>query len=305
MKQNKWYILVNGSAGKGHNRDVWRKVRKELSSARIEHEGYYSRKMSSFRKQLHQQIDEGVRHFIAVGGDGSLHHLINGLYTHPSVPLQQFTIACIPVGSGNDWSRTYQFPRSIRKCVQLIEAGHTDLQDLALLKHNHQEYVVVNNCGLGYDALVLRKAQSMSHASLGNLKYIYCVLRLLFQHKSSVYKMEIDGNQFESDVFSLTMGNCAYNGGGLKQLAHAVPNDGKMDITLIRNISPWTIIKNIYRLFYGTLDHVKHVSSLHAKNVKINPGNKVFIEADGELIGMGAMELQILPNAIRFILPFK
>lgn len=305
MKKAKWYILVNEAAGKGHNRDIWRKVRKELNLARIDHEGYYSRKMSDFKGQLHKQVDAGTRHFIAVGGDGSLHYLINALYTHPTVALHEFTIACIPIGSGNDWSRTYHFPRSIRQCVQLIIAGHTAMQDLALLKHNNQNHIVVNNCGLGYDALVLRKSQTMKHSSLGNMKYIYCVLNLLFEHKSSIYQMEIDGNAFESDVFSITMGNCAYNGGGLKQLPHTIPNDGKLDITLIRSISPWTIIRNIHRLFLGTLDHVKHVSSLHATHVKINPGDQVFIEADGELIGTGSMELQILPDAVRFVLPAR
>lgn len=303
MKKVKWYILVNSTSGKGHNRELWRKVRLELSRLGIEHEGYYSRKITSFQKQLHKQIDAGTRHFIAVGGDGSIHHLIEGLYKHPSVPLSEFTVACIPVGSGNDWSRTYHFPHTIRACAQLIVNGHTDMQDLAVLRYKNQEHIVVNNCGMGYDALVLRESLMMNRNSLGKMKYVYCVFRLLFSHQSSLYKIEMDGNAFETDVFSITMGNCAYNGGGLKQLAHAIPNDGKLDITLIRSISPWTIIKNLHHLFTGTLDHVKHVSSLHAEHIRIHADEGTYIEADGELIGTGTMELQILPQAIRFVLP--
>lgn len=303
MNKGKWYFFVNASAGKGSNHNLLKKVSKELHLAGIEHEGYSSDSLEKFRPHIHQEIDRGTRHFIAVGGDGSLHHLINGLYAHPSVPLSEFTVACLPMGSGNDWSRTYHFPHSLRKCVRLIAQGHTQMQDLAVLRHLNREYIVVNNCGLGYDALVLKDTLNLPHPSPGSMKYLYSVLRLLFAHKSSKYRLEIDGTTFETDVFSLTIGNCAYNGGGIKQLAHAVPNDGKMDMVLVRTISPWTILRNVYRLFLGTMDHVKHVSSLHARQIRVDPGPSVYIEADGELIGTGSIDLKILPNALRFILP--
>ena len=128
------------------------------------------------------------------------------------------------------------------------------------------------------------------------------ILRAYFSYKSSGVCIEVDGEQiFNNLLFSMAIGVCKYNGGGIQQLPDAVANDGLLDMTLIKPIHWWHIVFRAKRLFNGgiySIGHIKHARGSHVRILSVPP---VKLECDGELMGETPIDIEVVPQAIRVI----
>ena len=89
-------------------------------------------------------INQGYRKFISIGGDGTLHHLVNGVMIHGKDFLQKIKIGIIPVGTGNDWAKHYSIPSNPEKNIEILNQENTVLQDIGKITHNQKE-IYFNN----------------------------------------------------------------------------------------------------------------------------------------------------------------
>ena len=108
--------------------------------------------------------------------------------------------------------------------------------------------------------------------------------------------MEIDNEQvFKGEIFSLNVGICQYNGGGMKQVPNAIPDDGLFDVTLIKKASKLLPIVHFNKLYKGTLIDLPFVSAFRGKHIRIRSVEKLYLEADGESLGQGSDFLRFSP----------
>jgi len=106
-------------------------------------------------------------------------------------------------------------------------------------------------------------------------------------------------------AFSISTGINHYNGGGMKQLPEAIPNDGIMDMTVIRNVGKILVIRSINKLYDGSFVKLPQVSMHKGKKISImsKGRRKLILEADGETLGHSPFSIRIIPQAISFIVP--
>ena len=249
-------------------------------------------------------MKQGFRKIISVGGDGTLHHVVNGMMRQRYVKSSDIKLGVIPLGTGNDWIKTYNIPNSIEKSIDILIKNSTILQDVGLIKskNNIEEYYI-NIAGIGYDAYVVRKLNSLK--KLGSIAYILSGLHGLLFYKKSNYKILVNNKIIKEKCLMILFGICQYSGGGMKMTKEATPNDGLLDITIAKDFSFLDLIINLPKLYNGKIVHHKKVENYKSISLEIieTNENNSFIEADGELLGKGSLKVSILPKSIQVIVP--
>lgn len=307
----KWWLIRNPVAGSGRAEKDWPLIAQALTKQGIEFEATVSTSHEHALTLASEGYAAGYRHFIVIGGDGSVNEVINGIAEHHPERLLEVTIALIPVGKGNDWRRTLQLPASYQDAATTIAQGHTITQDVGSVTYQGptgelQYRLFVNIAGIGFDGAVTKSVNDATKEGkrLSKLSYLWQLVRVLFRHQAQRAKYSSPNGQHEDDIFSVAIGKGQYNGGGMRQTPHAQLDDGKLAITLIRDLPAWEVIANVGRLFSGTFVRHRKVETWAAAEFSVTtPG--LLLESDGESLGKTPATFQVLPRYLRVIVPKK
>lgn len=303
----RWFVIVNPIAGSGKGLDDYPLISKLLRDNNIKCEAVFTEHKCHATELTVSAIDAGYRHIIVIGGDGTLHEVVNGIYIQKSVSPQDITIAVISVGTGNDWIRMFGIPRRYSEAIRAIKEGYTFLQDVAAVEYEESHYrqvrYMANVAGIGFDAAVIRRIQNQkAKRRLGKTAYLWCMIRSFFSHKSTGVKIWVDDELIYNNLlFSMAIGVGKYNGGGMQQLPDAVADDGLLDITLIKPLHWWHVLFRIRRLFNGTIYSIGHVLYAQGEKIRIESTPEAPLEVDGELLGGTPIEFSVRHREVRVI----
>lgn len=302
-----WFVIVNPTSGAGHGLKDYPKIAKLLRDNQIYHDAVFTEHQYHATELAVEAVNKGYRKIIVVGGDGTLNEVVNGLFIQKQCEPKDIRLAVIAVGTGNDWVRTFGIPSNYSQAIRAIKEGKTFLQDVGAVSYTESKFTqtryMVNVAGLGFDAFVISifnhwKAKGYK----GRWLYIASILKAYFKYKSSGVKISVDGNQiFNNLLFSMAVGICKYNGGGVQQLPKAVADDGLLDITLIKPLHWWHIVFRLRRLFDGGIYSIGHVKHAQGKLIRIESTPPIRLECDGELMGYTDVEISVVPQAIRVV----
>jgi diacylglycerol kinase family enzyme len=190
--------------------------------------------------------------------------------------------------------------------MDIILKGNTVVQDVGVIEYVDQERNInryfVNIAGFGFDAMVATHANKLKNNGLPGLRvYIESFLWSYFNYKAGQTTIVIDDEKLEVNLFSASVGIGKFNGGGMMQVPDANPVNGVFHITIIRKISIWGIIGNIFKLYNGSFVRDHRVSTHIGKQVQLDSDKPLSGEADGETIGNSNFNLKILPHQLRVI----
>ena len=301
---NKWLVIVNPNAGKRKGEKDWPEISGLLTSAGFQY--VYREHAISLTENY---IRQGIRKIIVVGGDGTLNEVINGVFMQDVVKTTDIIIGMIMVGNGNDWGRMYNLKTEYRKAVKILKKQRLFVQDTGMVRYfkGEQEFnrYFVNIAGMGYDALVVKMTnRTKERGGGGAMVYLVNLIKGLFSYHHSYLDIIVDGKSvYRGKVFSMSVGICKFNGGGMMQLPFAVPDDGLFDLTIFKDVKKMTVVKHIKKLFSGTFTHLPFVQTHQGKTVSIvsTDGSPSYLETDGESLGHTPFTFQILPGTIKII----
>ncbi len=299
-----WYVIINPASGNKRFKKKIPTLLNLLSIHNIEHT-YGLTEYSEYEFELVQNaIKEGYRKIISVGGDGTLHHIVNGIMSQNDVNSNEIKVAVIPTGTGNDWVKTYGITNNILKSIELIKQEKTILQDIGKVTlENKKEPIYFNNLtGIGFDGHVVNYINK--YKKLGSLAYIVGALMGFSTYKSSEFKIVFNNQEIVTKSLMTLIGICNYSGGGMQLTKNPNSTDGLLDISIIKDINIGTVLLNILKLYNGKIvDHKKVTTYKTNKiNLTINDTSKPFIQSDGELITSSNFEISIVPKAIQFVI---
>jgi YegS/Rv2252/BmrU family lipid kinase len=312
---DKWLVVVNVFAASKQAGSIWKKAASMLDAASVPYVAKFTGGTDNATAISRKAAKSGYRKFIAVGGDGTIHDVLNGIADHVSVSerlsLSDFTMAVLPVGSGNDWIRSTGVPRELRKAVELIAQGKASKQDVVRVSILEDGAVVsdtymANIGGVGLDARVAeivnrKKEQGKRGRKLYVSALLYCI-----RHRSPVRaKVICDGNViFDGKYLSMAFGTGKYSGGGMRQTPLAVMDDGLLEVVIIPDISMWTIARKVPRLFTGTFHKVDVLTQTRCREVLVLPYGQADaepVEVDGEIVGRAPVRMTVLPDQLNII----
>jgi diacylglycerol kinase (ATP) len=248
-----------------------------------------------------EAAEDGCELVIAVGGDGTVNEVVNGLMRaeHRDHPT---TLGVVPVGSGNDfaWFAGVSLD-PIAACQRLFD-GRTRVVDVGHIREaSGRERYFNNGCGFGFDAQVAVEARSFKRLR-GFLVYLIAVLKtLVFHHQVPSLRLRFDERELTRPTMMLTISNGRRHGGGFLITPEAELDDGLFDICLAGPLSRLGMLLIIPRFMRGT--HVTH------KKVQMDRARRVTVEAplpqaihlDGEIFATDArqFEVSVVPGALR------
>ena len=304
-------MVVNPNAGNRKIRKDWNNIRKLLAKSGLEYDFAFTESAMHAVGLANQAVEDGYRNFVAVGGDGTFNELVHAIFCQTEVPSLEFKVGLIPVGTGNDWGRMFKVPDNYEKAIQIIKNGQEFVQDVGVVFYQSdglkQKRHFVNIAGMGFDALVAQKTNKQKEAGKANaFSYILNLVASLFEYSPKLIDLEIDGKKFSFNTFSLTVGICRYNGGGMMQSPNAIPDDGLLDVTVIKKIGLGALIAQLKNLYNGRFIAHPKVFTGRGKNIQIGTTHESFrLETDGESLGIGPFDFSIIPVALRTIIGGK
>lgn len=319
MKSEKWLAIVNVFAASKKAGSVWKMAAACLENAGISYKAEFTGGKYNATELSKRAAESGYRKFISVGGDGTIHDVLNGIAEYAlgttDVGLDDFTISVIPVGSGNDWVKSVGVTRDIKQAVSLIAAGETGVQDVVRVSmldasDLSSEPLAVsymsNIGGVGLDARVCEIVNSKkARGYRGKKLYVSALLYCIRHRVPTRAKVICDGREmFSGKYLSMAFGIGKYSGGGMRQTPDAIIDDGLLDITIIPDISIWTIAREVYKLFTGKFLTIKEILSSRCREVYVLPDGESDsepVEVDGEVVGRLPIKMEVLEQQINII----
>lgn len=306
----KIYFIVNPHAKNGSCREIWRNIEIELENQDIPYLAFFTEypgHAQELAESLARKAEGTPAVIAAVGGDGTLHEVVNGTASYPNI-----TVGFIPGGSGNDFSRGFSIPKKAVNALRLIVEKpntHTTEIDIGKIKHNElQETYFMNNMGVGFDAAVAkdsnesRMKQLLNRFSLGRLVYVYILVKKLLTFRTIPLEVTIDGKVYKySNAWFVTVSNQPYYGGGMKIAPSALPDDGILDITVVHRISRLKLLLVFISVFWGKHTKFQEVEQFTGKYITIESTGEVLAHADGEAIGHTPLKIQACPKVLKIL----
>ncbi|NLJ44103.1 MAG: diacylglycerol kinase family lipid kinase [Bacteroidales bacterium] len=306
LLMDEWFAVVNPNAGNGKGKKDWKRIAWLLDKEGIKYSMKLTEKRGHATIMTRDLIRSGYRKFISVGGDGTLNEIVNGIFTQDKCPTTDCTISKIPVGTGNDWGRMFGIPLVYEGAVRVIREARQMKHDVGFINYydggRQEKRYFINIAGLGFESIVVKKTNSQKEKGKSNKAiYFWNLLSSLISYKNIQSDITIDGKTVKAKIFSLNVGNGRYCGGGMRQTPEAMPDDGLLDVTVIREIGRIEIIRNLKLLYDGTLLSHPRIDGYRCTNVKVESEFPLYVEADGESLGHTPAEFGIIPSAVNVI----
>jgi YegS/Rv2252/BmrU family lipid kinase len=303
---SEWYFIINPNAGNGSGSKNWEDFYVLLKSEDIKFNFEFTKFKNDAKHICVNAIKTGYRKICILGGDGTMNEVVNGIMLNKTVPSTDILFSMLPIGTGNDWSRTFGITKDLKTNLELLKSEKNVIQDIGkatyyIENERHQRYFA-NIAGIGFDALVALKTNSdKDNKKSGAVLYLINLLSSLISYKSIKCKINFNDINVNTKLFSLSVGKGNYNGGGMKQLPRAIFDDGYLDFTLINDITILEVIANIHKLYNGT--HVSHpkIDTFKTKTLKVESEKTIFLELDGESVGNSPFEFEVVPKALKVL----
>lgn len=300
-----WYIIVNPTSGMGKAKRNWKKINVLLDKYELDYEFVFSEYSKHETVLVKEAIKKGYRKIVSVGGDGTLFNILNGVMTQEFINPVDIEIGVIPIGTGNDWTRSHKIPRNFEKAIQIIKVGKTVKQDVGyieLLNENKSAYFNIL-AGSGFVGHVVHKTTKIK--KVGPLAFALGTLLSLAGHKLNTLKIHINDEIIDTKSLLTIVGNLKYTGGGMQLTKNPNSLDGLLDVTIAKHISKPTIVGNIFNLFNGKIVNHRLVSNYKTDKLKIEIEDNTdsFVIADGEMLGKGGYQVELIPLAVTYIVP--
>jgi len=296
-------VIVNPVAGAGRTAKKWPQVKALLEGSGLRFEHDMTEAPGHALELAKSAVKKGYQLVVSVGGDGTIHEIVNGL--HDAGSMGDVLLSIISTGTGHDYIRTIGIPDDHIKACQCLTRPRKLTVDLGMVEYVSQgqaaKRLFVNFAGLGFDAEVV-KATTLRFKALGALpSYLMGLLTTLVSYRGKQVTLKLDGEVEDRKVCVVLMGNGKYGGGGMLSTPDADPQDGFFDVLIIDDLSKPDLLCSLPRIYRGThLTHPK-VKVRRVKEIEILPAEPMSLQADGELLGEIPARFQVLPLALNLV----
>ncbi len=250
---------------------------------------------------------KGVNLVVVAAGDGTVREVIDGLLA-TDVPL-----AIIPLGTGNVLARELNLPLDswrpggLRKALEVIRMGRVRTVDVGrirgLVPSNGQERHFVLMAGAGFDASVVARVKQPWKDRLGSWAYVFSVLESLFSIRPVRFSVTSPRGSFEGEAWAVIVGNSASYAWRLRLCPWARMDDGLLDVTVFRACNRSRFACMMVQAIWAGHETSPHVLHFTTPAVELRAEPPVPVQLDGDVIGRTPVSIEVMPAALRLIVP--
>ena len=247
-------------------------------------------------------MDGGAERVVAVGGDGTLNEVVNG------VARSDAELATIPIGTGMDFVRTYGIPTRFDDAVRVALHGDVRTIDAGRVAYRtwdgaDAERWFVNVGSVGMSGAVAQRANGMSKALGGRVTFFYALTRVFLEWQNGETVVTLDEGERRGRMHDVIVANGVWHGGGMMLSPAARPDDGLFEVVLIGDVSKADFLSTAPKIYKGKhVDHPK-VEVLRSTRVDVDAAEHLPIEVEGEQVGTTPAAFEVVPGALRVRVP--
>lgn len=309
MNSEKTVFIVNPCSGNGATGREWPHIEALAHERLNDFETCLTTGPGDATRLTRQMLLNGWDRIICIGGDGTLNEVVNGFMDESGPIRPEALLGFLPNGTGCDFCRTVFKKTGIKDSLDMICRGHIRTIDLGRLHYqDHQGsrstryFHNITSFGLGGE--VDDRVNHTSKACGPFLSFIWATLASIFVYGEKQVRIRVDdGVEQDICVLNVAVANGQYHGGGMRVAPDAQVDDGFFHITVIGNMSLPKIFWHLPKLYNGQIRKVPEVFTLTGRKLTAVSEQMVLIDMDGEQPGCLPVEIEIVPAAIRMILP--
>jgi len=292
-----WVFIVNPIAGNGFAGSFVSTVKEKLAQHKIAADFVVTEKKGHATELAKQFVQTGVRHIMAIGGDGTFSEVVQSLVNAPDV-----IFGAIPAGTGNDFINILGFSeRFTDSDWDVFFQKNTIKMDVGRCNDRY----FINGMGLGYDAQVAcenYESQNSRHVKGGSKsKYWWHILKTLVTYKEKEMQLTIDGSTKQARTFLNTIAIGRRLAGGFYLTPNAIANDGLLDVCLIQELALAGRVKALLRVMKKVHIHDEVVNYFTTDKISFQFENETPAHLDGELYFHSKFDIGILPRHLNVI----
>jgi YegS/Rv2252/BmrU family lipid kinase len=309
----KHFIILNPNAGRGSAGKRRSELERALHQAGINFDLLTTHARGGATELTYQALERGYDQVTAVGGDGTINEIVNGIlgrqtrhgkqaqHTRPSLGI-------VPLGTGSDFIKVLDGvkPNDLAGAVRRLARGQTRAVDVAHVRARNplQTYTryFINGMTLGLDSQVAVESLKVNKLK-GRAVYLLAILRALKNYHAHPMTVRFDGREVYRRLLFANVANGRYQGGGFRMTPDALIDDGLLDLCMVDNLRLDQIARYLPRLTKGTHTRLRQVRMDRARHVTIECSEPLPVATDGEVIVTDAryVEVEVLPGALEIV----
>ena len=290
-------VIANPAAGTAHDREPLDEVQRRLGAAGHQVTLRETAAQGDAERIAHESAIAGVDIVVAVGGDGTLNEVVNGVASVEG-GLARCAIGLLPAGTGNDFGRSLGIEEPAA-AVAALSAGHVRVVDLVSLG----ERVFLNASAGGFTAETSANVTSGLKQAVGPLAYLIGGARAVLEYEPVGVRVEADGRVIDTALQLFAVCNGAYIGGGHQLAPTARPDDGVMEVCIVRASSTLDFLALLPRLSSGEHVDDEDVAYFRTREVTMTFARTIKINTDGEVLEAARCHYAMRPGAVRMVAP--
>lgn len=288
-------VIYNPTAGRENFKNELPMVLNQLELAGYESSTHATTGDGDASKAATYAVKRKFDLVVAVGGDGTINEVINGIAKQSYRPK----VGIIPAGTTNDFARALEIPRNIKSAVDIITSGHSMAIDIGQVNDQH----FINIAGGGDLTELTYEVPSKLKTMLGQLAYYMKGMEMLPFIKPMRAKIEYDDEIFEDEIMLFLVANTNSVGGFEKLAPDAKFDDGYFDLLILRKTNLAEFIRIAGAALRGAHLEDKNVIYTQAKHIRVTPESRMQLNIDGEYGGLLPGEFINLKQHIEFLVP--
>jgi len=289
------YVIFNPTSGKSDPDE-----RKKIISDALATHGYTCQFIATTKQQgakacAEEALAQGADLLAVSGGDGTVMEAMS------AVVGKDIPIAVFPAGTGNLLSVNLGIPMTVPDAVHVALSGHRYALDLARTSDGHH-FAIMG--GLGMDAQMIKDSDREAKKKLGKLAYFVAAVKNLPRRRAHVEIILDDRPPLRRRVKSVLLANMGKITGGLEAMPTASPNDGLLDIGILKASTPGDWVRLLGNALLGRAQQDRSLEVYQARRVTLRPRRPQPVEFDGEDGGMTReLTVEIIPQAVQVLIP--
>jgi diacylglycerol kinase (ATP) len=294
-------LIANPRAGRGKAVAALPRIERVLRDEGLDYRIVRTTHPGHATDAAHHALRTGERFLVAVGGDGTVHEVVNGMIRNGTAIAPDAVLGVVAAGSGCDFVRTFGLPgdagaaarRLAGDRVRVIDVGTVTCTDGDAERTRY--FVNIAEAGLG-GAVVARTARLGRF--LGAARYASGFWLTLPGFRPTPVRLDADGEASSWRAFNVVVANCSFYGGGMRISPKSDPCDGLLDVLVMTGpkSDAFSTLPKVYR---GTHLPHRNIAELRAGRIRLDADRPFPVEADGEIVGRTPVSFGIIPGVLR------
>jgi diacylglycerol kinase (ATP) len=296
-------VIVNPVAGAYSTRRKWPLISRLLKRIGLRFDFEYTEGVGHAIELARVAASDGYRFLVAVGGDGTVNEVANGILY--STNTANTALGIISTGTGSDFIRSAGISRDYATACSALTSSKRLSIDVGVVEYQNKGKTLkrffINAAGVGFDAAVVRETERLPKFFGGTVPYVAGLLRTLLTYKNKSVVVRVGDEVENHRVLNVAVANGGYLGGGMHIAPEAELGDSLLDMVMVGDMGKFELIKELPTVYKGT--HINHpkVRMKKATHITIESPEPVLVYADGELLGECPASFWVVPSALSLV----